>query len=631
MTSVSSQLLRVVPIHTTVRWRMVWPTGLLALALAACTPEDADGDTDTDTDAMAGETDGLDVPDPVDTEDDDQDVDLPDAEYILRLPEGDPPELTLDLDRTEVRALFGPVAQDIELLTIDTLPLVQGALDTIKEACGTDWKNDKSEPSYDCALTALGQTFQGSDGTWRSSSEFNLIRILTMTPANAEVQGSSVALLAGIADFLRLGGGFGQILADSIGIDRTEEFLDTAPLAEAYVEHVASSHPETGSDGTITISLADALDDLAPLAERFGPNGGHPGLVDPSEPTFGRVFTDDFRMVATIASNLRVLEGIDLDRGKDYVSVIVDTTGPTFDDEVEFDFTDPARFRIEGIAANPTLDLRFVIQEDDAFVPACTGSNCVGNTPSTPLGSSSIWSRSRTTTEYVIADAGVRKYGNVTNQLCYLGCIVDIRIGQGNDPAGFVRFGGLASLLAPPPQYTWELLNEIAQIRLHDAGTVVLEEGQADVAFDLRDIPVGITGEEAAEAVRPVLQEQSSLMSDFLLGDFRKNNGNVDLYWRRTEDGRPTLFYIGRDDLPEGEIYRWATPGFFADPEVSEEVGSKEIEGISDTSHHKWQPPVGEATVYVVDDEATIFRIDTFLEDNSAARAPLVVEIREVP
>lgn len=618
------------PILKTSRRRWLLAAALV-VSLEGCTKDEGDGDTDTDTDGAPQDTDAVDLP----TDSGTGDTDTPtgpaaDGEFVLRLPEGEPPELTLDLDREQVRALFGPVANDIRLLEIDTLPLVEGSLETVKAACGTDWKNDKSNPTYDCNLTTLGQTFRGSDGTWRSSPEFSLIRILTMTPANAEVQGTSVALLAGIADFLRLGGGFGQILADSIEIGRTQEFLGTDVLAQAYVEHVASSHPETGSDGSIAISLGDALDDLAPLAQRFGPRGGHPGLVDPNEPTYGRVFTDSFRMVATIRSNLRVLEGIDLDKGKDYISVIVDTTGPTFDDEVEFDFTDPARFRIDGIAANPTLDLRFVLQEDDTFVNACTGSQCTANTPSSPLGSGSIWARPKTTIEYVIADAGVRKYGSLSNQLCYLACLVEIRIGQSPDPAGFTRFGGLASLLAPPPQFTWELLNEIAQIRLHDAGTVDLAEGEADVAFDLRDIPVGITGAQAAEAVRPVLQEQSSLVSDFLLGDFRKNNGTVDVYWRATEDGRPTLFYIGRSDLAEGEFYRWATPGFFADAALTQPVGAAEIAGVTDTDHIKWQPPLGDGEVYVVDDKGAVYRLDTFLEDSSAARAPLVVEVRKV-
>ncbi len=596
----------------------------------ACTPQtdrptDSDGTVHTDDSDPAVDLPGL--PGPADTDA------PPPVEYVLRLPEGSPPEITLDLDRAEVEALFGPVAGDITLLTIDLFPLVAAALDEVKAACGTDWRRDIPNPTYDCSLTALGQTFSGPDGTWRSSPEFTLIRILTMTPANGEVDGSSVSLLATISDTLGIGGGFGQILADSLQIPRTTEFLGTEPLARAVVAHVADTHPAGNGNGTLSITLQDALEDLATVGPRFGPVAGHPGLVDPAFPTAGAVFTDDFRMVASLTSNLRVVEGLDLGRGKDWLSVVVDTTGPTYDDEVEFDFDDPARFRVEGIAAAPTMDMRFVLQEDPVFVPACTntsGRDCRSNAPGAPVGTGFIWSRPTETIESVIAAAGRERYGALKTQRCYLGCLFDVRIGQDSDPPGFNRFSGLGALLAPPPQYVWEMLNEIAQLRLHDAGTVVLSEGDADVAFDLRDVPVGITGAEAAEAVRPVLQAQSGRVSDFLLGDFRKNNGRVDVYWQRTEDGRPTLFFIAPDDLADPRRYTWDTPGFFSDAALTNPVHRHTIAGVADTTHAKWQPNPGASHVHVRDDDGTTWRLDTWLEDASDPRAPLVVEVQRV-
>lgn len=557
----------------------------------------------------------------------------PDLELVLRLPEGVPPEITLDLDRSEVQALFGPVAEQITLLTLDTAPYVAAALDEVKAACGTDWRQDKRNPTYNCELTPLGRTFRGPDGRWQTSPEYSLVRILTMTPANAEVDGTSVALLSGVADFLRLGGGFNQILADTFDIPRTREILETASLAQAIVTQVAGPHPGTLPDGALTITLADALDDLRPLARRLGPTPHHPGLVEVDAGTFGRVFSDAFRMVAQVQSNLRILEGLDLQRGKDYIGVVVDPDGGDSPKEISFDFADPDRFRIEGIVDTPTLDMRFTVFEDPTFVPACTSNrnrDCRNNLPGQPISGSFVWGRPTHTTEYVIGSAGWTTYGSLRKRICFIGCLVEIGVGQGSDPAGFTRFGGLASLLAPDPQYVWELILEIAQVRLHQTPFGTIPEGEANVAFDLRDIPIGLTGPQAAEAVRPFLQEQASLVSHFLLGDFRKNNGRVDLFWRRTEDGNPTLFFIGREDLNPSDPYPWPRPGFFSDPDATQQIGRTQLSGVSDTTHLKWQPPPGVSHVYVVDRQGQIHRLDLFLGDPSDPRAPLVIEASRV-
>ncbi|MEM7674810.1 MAG: hypothetical protein AAF449_02275, partial [Myxococcota bacterium] len=322
----------------------------------------------------------------------------------LFLRDGQPvSDIVLDLNRAGVNEVIDPsIQRDLKLLDLDSRPLLQGVLDQIKGACGNDWRRDDPDPNHDCDLTALGRTFGASSGGWRLSPEYSLVRLLTLTPANVVVEGTSIAGLQGLADFLRLGGGFRQILADTLGIARTDEIVSTQNLAEALRTGLVAPHPATGPDGSLPITLYDAMNDLTPLRETFGPVGGHPGVLDPASRPRGVVFTPDFRLLLTATSNLRWLDGVDMGRGKEYISVVVDTTGPTRNDVLEFDFVDPARFAIEGLAASPTVDLRISVDENPAFVASCSGSNqCQSNLPTTPLPGF-IWQTPTWEVEHVI-------------------------------------------------------------------------------------------------------------------------------------------------------------------------------------------------------------------------------------
>src|SRR5690606_34776705 len=128
--------------------------------------------------------------------------------------------------------------------------------------------------------------------------------------------------------------------------------------------------------------LDDALNDLTTLATKLGPTGDHPGVVDPNFPIHSECLTPEFAMTIEAQSNLRLLDGIDLSHGKDYMSTVVDNTGPTYDDPLEFDFEDPAKFQIVGVADNPTVDMRFAVREHDTFINSCAGSDaCKQNLP----------------------------------------------------------------------------------------------------------------------------------------------------------------------------------------------------------------------------------------------------------
>ena len=223
----------------------------------------------------------------------------PDAEYLLRLNDKPADPLQLNMNKAEVAELFGAAARDIKLIDVESATLLSSTLEEIKTACGVAWREDDPDPQHNCDLTALGQTFKGWDNTWKTSPEYSLVRILTMTPANSRVVGTSIAGMQGLADALKIGGGFAQILSESLGIGRTEEFITTPHLVTALQQRLLATHPAIGGDGTtIPVNLEDALKDLATLTDKLGPVGDHPGILAPGFQSFSEVLTPEFKMFA---------------------------------------------------------------------------------------------------------------------------------------------------------------------------------------------------------------------------------------------------------------------------------------------------------------------------------------------
>jgi len=545
----------------------------------------------------------------------------PEQEYVLRLNDAPVPPLKLSMNKAEVAELFGPTAQEIDLIEVESEQLLTNTLEEIKNACGTAWKQDDPNPKHDCDLTALGKTFKGWDGTWKTSPEYSLIRILTMTPANSKVGGTSIAGMQGLADALKIGGGFAQILSEALGIKRIEEFITTPELVLALQSNLLATHPALKGDGTrIPINLDDALRDLSTLTTKLGPVGAHPGVLAPGFQSFSEVLTPQFRMEVEASSNLRLLDGIDLSVGKDYMSTVVDLVGPSYDDELEFDFADPAKFKISGIADDPRVDMRFAVREAPTFINSCAGdSACKQNLPENAelvkaMWPGSAWAIDPWLLESIVATGGRIKYRDRVFKKCYevlFSCALgaEVRIG---DPPGWAVFDVFLNLGNPPKdQYVWELINEVAQVALHTPPSGDIAEGKANVEFTLFGIPIGLSGPQIADAVRPYLQAQAGKISKQLLGDYKKNNGALDFYYRRGADGLPYLFFVTPDDLADGTPADFhKNPGFFSCPGVGPDckVSSQEIDGAGDTSHEKLRLPAGDTTLYMQDDTGATYR-----------------------
>ncbi|MEM7676894.1 MAG: hypothetical protein AAF449_12895, partial [Myxococcota bacterium] len=195
--------------------------------------------------------------------------------------------------------------------------------------------------------------------------------------------------------------------------------------------------------------------------------------------------------------------------------------------------------------------------------------------------------------------------------LCPGACFLSrIEVGQNGDPAGWTEFQVLFNLGNPPrDQYAWELIDEVAQVALHRLPEGTIAEGAANVAFTLQDVPIGMTADEIRRAIRPVLQAQASVLSDRLLGDYARNNGAVDFYYRRGDDGVPYVFFVNEDDPRPSTTYRYDRPGFYADPARTNEVSALVVPGSGDDTHPKLRLSPGETTVYAEDEDGQLYRL----------------------
>jgi hypothetical protein len=401
----------------------------------------------------------------------------------------------------------------------------------------------------------------------------------------------------------------------------------------SFRDHFVASHPSVGEGGALGLTLADALSNLSTLADRYGPMDAHPGVIDPSFPVQGEVFGSDFKMIAEADSNLRLVEGVDADGGADgagkgYASVIVDQLGPSYEDELEFDFNDPQKFRVEGLVEDLAVDMRFKLGEYPQFVPSCTGSGvCQGNLPGAPTSPQSVWSRSRWDFEYLVTYAAYLDYETLTFDESYGLGAAHITIGQGGNPPGWIQYDVLFDLGNPPEdQFIWETILEVGQVRLHNSEFASFPEG-VDLAFTIEDIPCGLSGSEAAEAVRPYLQEQASDISDFLLGDYKDDNDPVDFYYRRAEDGSAYVYFVAAEDRSAGAPYEYAQPGFFDDSGLQGKASATTVVGVADVTHEKLALPAGESRYYFEDETGTRYRARFVVGDDDSSIEVSVSEV----
>jgi hypothetical protein len=355
-------------------------------------------------------------------------------------------------------------------------------------------------------------------GGW-GPAERNLQRLLRMSPDTADLRGSALAALWNLSHAVGLPGP--RLLAEVMELGTTESFIDIDTATDALLDQLVATHPaiERRSDGApvLPLSLYDVLQELRPLARRLGPVAGHPGFLDGV--TAGRVLEPGFQLSVPLRSNLVPHHGIDLVRQRrDQVFL----RQADQESALDLDFLSP-EFSVAGLVARPALDLTVRIGEHAGFVPAGTGGGPAPDETSFPRGSSPVWDEAEVAPwqlERIIAEAAYRRFSRRHAATDFEG-VWRHAAGSIQDAArfhwnrGWLEVETAGDLGDPPPaRYVWDLLLEVAQLRLHEG----LPEGRLQAAFALRQVPIGFSAEELVPLLRAALHEERTELSQRIAG-----------------------------------------------------------------------------------------------------------------
>lgn len=493
--------------------------------------------------------------------------------------------ISLTVDKAAVTALIGEAdAKAITMVRLDIRGLLVEAIKEIfdPEAYGLD------------------------PGTW-GTAELNMRRVVTMTPDDADVTGTSIEPLIQLAGNLAVP--VPTLLAEIADVGVSDTFLTVEQIAAAVFDNVVATHPAMEidpADGVpkLPITLYDALHDLAPLGEKLGPSGAHPGVLYDS--TTAPVMLPNFTLTISGTSNLVPFEGVDLSSGKAWLF----GKAPGVE-VVTLDFLDPAAFSLSGLASEPEVDLFVNIVEHPGFVAA---GHTEGANPEDgfPKGDGEVWSVAPWTVEHMVADAMYRATRDLYAATGYQQTWTH-DVGTIQDAAtitwdrGWVEIdtaGGIGS--PPPPAYWWDVVLELAQVRLHDGG---LAEGTANLHLPLTGVRVPVTDEELLDGMRPVLEEQKTALAAAMVGDHSSYSSACDVFLVTGEDGRRFLYYVRDDDVPGAPVIH-GFPGFFEDPGLTSKVSTTASLGSGDAVHEKMLVKDGvDRTVYVAEHDGTVWEL----------------------
>lgn len=527
----------------------------LALALFGCAPDDADPAPPTPL--QVGER----------------------RSVVLRFTPLDVTRFTKALGRTKLRTLPRDVLARTWLVD---LPLAGGA------------------GLVDHALADL----RTRDPATLPPAEANLVRLLQMSPTTADLAGSPLEPLLALAPSLGLSAA--EILADTLGLAPEETFLSPTDLASALVTQVIGTHPAVAGHppGHLPVYLDDVLSDLGTLNTRYGPAGAHPGFL---ASTGSALFGDDLELVVEANVNGVPNQGVDLETAS-HAGV------NSIDDHPEslFDFaSDSEWLRIEGTFRDPPVveRLTFTLFEDPRSFSGGTAPDPA------PRGGSDVWTAPPWSLERVVAEAAFARWSTWQHTRTWQDGLLEVTSRDGW--LSLVTAGEVGE--PPAPAYIWDLLLEVAQIRLHDAGV-----DDASVALALRDVPLGLSMDALIQRVRDGLAADPAGLVAVAARLFDNTWGEADFFYRRPRGlEEDWLFFIAPEDLPPDTPYGWARPGFFADAALTVPLGDR-VEVDGDRHHLKLQVVPGLA-FYVADEHDQRYRV-TVGEKPGRARIALQIE-----
>jgi hypothetical protein len=477
-------------------------------------------------------------------------------------------------------------------------------------------------PAIESTLNAIRDPEKfGVDITTWGAPEQSMNRLLNMTPDVANLKGSSVEELLGIATAVGLPPP--RLLGDLLGISVTTTVVDLSIATDVILAQVVGTHPNVDKDSTgapiLRVSMYDVFQDLHTIGPKFGPAGMHPGFL--SGDTEAKVLQPGFQMSLPVKSNLTQYEGVDASANERAALFLLQG-----DQVLELDFTSPD-FSIEGLTDEPTMDLRMKVTENPAFL-SVGKTKMAGADPANPgfyRGDGAAWNIPLWQIEHVVAEISYRQdaklYGpSYTKSLSYdAGSIKNAAtIGWDHGWVTIQTAGGIGS--PPAPQYVWDLLNEVAQIRLHDGGT---PEGQANLGFTLKNLPLGLSADELIAKVKPSLQGQSAQLSKLIAGSGGLADSGVDLFYVPRTTGGGYLFFRAAGDSTKP--YSYKAPGFFADAALGKKTSSTAAAaGTTDTTHEKIDAAVG-TKAFFQDDTGAVYSLEVVASNTDG------IDVRVIP
>ncbi len=479
-------------------------------------------------------------------------------------------------------------------------------------------------------------------------SSLNMWKLLNMTPANTVLDGTSLAPLLGVGKAVGLAPAL--ILSDLVALDPNTNIITVELTTQAVLEDVIATHPNANwrrgpvdlahpdglypvTPGSMPVSLYDVVNDFSELTTTFGPayaypgkegSEDHPGFISGASPIVAA--TDDFAMTVRVNLNALPYKGVDLTTAS---VASINSTSSQIDGV--FDFTSDKWLEIKGLVPELVIDeMTMAIHENSLFV--------AGGTAKDPdqQGDSAAWNLPKFQFEHLIADVARRKAADIPDRCTIYSPEGDVEMplqavhvctgdngnpDDGSEPSHWTTISVDDSVLLdsppPAPAYFWDILLEVAQVRLHDGG---LAEGEGNIAFTLRDIPAGITTAALEKQIRDNIQKNPSALAALAELLNENTDGAADFFYYVPGADAPKdqqgdwLFFISPDDIANNSSgdplrsYSYARPGFFRDPELADKASSL-VAVDGDTSHEKVQVSPGDV-LYIEDDVGSVFKIE---------------------
>jgi hypothetical protein len=511
-------------------------------------------------------------------------------ELELRYLEFDVQGFSRTLKLADLRAVPRPILDDIWLMDLDLTGFVDNALSQIAAM--------PPESLPDAAAR-------------------NLQRLITMTPNNVVLDGTSMEPLV---DLSRSIGIAPQDAVNDLmqAEDPNAPVIPTSIAAAVLLEDLIATHPNAqfrdGPNGEVIpiaphampIRLGDVVDNFARLNERFGPvllpdGRTHPGIVKAASGF--AVVDDQFAMTVLVNANALPYKGVDLDRAE---VASVNSLGSQIDHV--FPLERPDWLTVTGMVAVPTIgSVTMEIRESPEYFPPGTAREPL------PYGDSRLWQTEPWFIERMVGDMAFTQASRMRTD-----CVVyDVASGAEvfracMDDSKWVTFETFNNVGMPPaPKYMWDIVTEMAQVRLHDQG---LPEGTANAQLTLTNLPLGVESATLVEQIRTNIAAHPAALRELAEATNQTTRGEADFYYYRPQGlDQDWLYFITESDIPRTDSgerarpYTYAHPGFYADAALTQPVSAPTpVDG--DTTHLKFEVKPGQV-FYAQDAAGGIYRI----------------------